>query len=249
MNNILDVIVLSQSLYKENDALVQVLSKDLGLMTFIAKGVQKMTSKNRAVIQPYSSYRYHCDLKSGALQTLKNGERLVSNHHISSDLYRSSLAALISELTFFLLKNEVNEVRYAHSFHQLDALMRLVDQSDHLQHVFILALILFINDYGIEPLMDGCVLCGDTQRINSFSVEEGGLVCSSCQREIHSPILSPETLRALRISARVSLDHFEAFCASTQVSEEHIRIWINFIEYHSSLQLKAWEFIRKWSII
>lgn len=249
MNNVLDVIVLSQSLYKEHDALVQVLAKDFGLMTFIAKGVQKMTSKNRALIQPYSSYRYQCDLKTGSLQTLRSGERLVSNHHIASDLNRSSIAAIIAELAVFLLKNEVNESRYALAYHQLETLMRLVDHSDQLQHVFVLALILFINDFGIEPVMDACVSCGDTQHINSFSVDEGGLVCSSCQRELHSPILSPESLRSLRISARLSLEHFEAFCASTSIDEEQIRTWIHFIEYHSSLQLKAWEFMRKWSIL
>ncbi len=63
MNDTTQVIVLSQMDYKENDALIKVFSYDYGLMTFLAKGIRKINSKNRSICMPYSisefMFNYH----------------------------------------------------------------------------------------------------------------------------------------------------------------------------------------------
>jgi DNA repair protein RecO (recombination protein O) len=249
MNEKTDVIVLSQTLYKEHDALVKVLSFDYGLMTFLARGVQKMQSKNRGVIQAYGIYQYHFDLKSlSALNILKQGELLVSNHHIQGDLMRSSIASLVFELSEFMLRNESNPELIKDYYTYLSNQLKRINEEDKLQHIIVLALVHFIHRYGIEPQLDACVLCDDTH-VNSFSVEEGGFVCASCQKQIHSPIYSPEFLRHLRISSRVNETHFDQYKMNFDVSTDLVKIWLHFIEYHTGIQLKSWEFMRKWSII
>ncbi len=249
MNEKTNVIVLSQSVYKEQDALVKVLSYDHGLMTFLARGVQKMQSKNRGVIQAYGIYQYHFDLKSiNSINILKHGELLVSNHHIQGDLMRSSIASLLIELSEFILRNEDNPTLIQDYFNYLSQQLKRVNEEDKLQHVIVLALIHFIHQYGIEPQLDACVLCDDTQ-VNSFSVEEGGFICASCQKQIHSPIYSPEFLRSLRISSRVDEQHFDHYKTNFDLSTDLVKIWLKFIEYHTGIQLKSWEFMRKWSII
>jgi DNA repair protein RecO (recombination protein O) len=249
MNDKTTVIVLSQVVYKEQDALVKVLSLEHGLMTFLAKGIQKMQSKNRGFVQPYNVYQYHFDFKSvSQLSLLKHAELIQSHHHIQGDLLRSSIASLLVELTEFLLRNESNTNLISTYFTYLKQQLQRVDTEHQLMPIIVLALVHFSHQYGIEPQLDACVLCDDT-RINSFSIEEGGFICASCQTHIHSPIYTPSFLRSLRISNRVSEDHFEQYKNEFEPSTDLIKLWFQFIEYHTGIQLKSWEFMRKWSII
>ncbi len=109
MNDTSNVLVLSQSEYKESDALVRVLSKELGLVTFIAKGLSKINSKNRMGCLPYGESSFMYDLNElSNLQVLHTAQSLSPNLKIHEDLEKSSIAALVVELSELLLKNETD---------------------------------------------------------------------------------------------------------------------------------------------
>jgi len=249
MNDTTQVIVLSQMDYKENDALIKVFSYDYGLMTFLAKGIRKINSKNRSICMPYSisefMFNYH---DSSQIQSLLQGQIIQSHHKIHEDLNKSGTASLCVELVESLIHDESeNDILIEH-FEFTKFLLEQIEEKSKMNAILAFMLSSYMNYYGISPHVDSCVLC-DSTKINSISIEEGGLICNECQTEIHSPIYTVEFLKEFRLSQRINKENFENYVNYKDVSNELILLLVKFLEYHTGVTLKSWEFIRKWSIM
>ncbi len=249
MNDKTQVIVLSQMDYKENDALIKVFSYDYGLMTFLAKGIRKINSKNRSICMPYSISEFMFNYQeSGQIQNLLQGEIIQSHHKIHEDLQKSGAASLCVELVESLIHDEDDPDTLKEHFDFTRFILNQIEEKSRLNAIMAFMLSSYMNYYGISPHVDSCVLC-DSTKINSISIEEGGLICNDCQAEMHSPIYTVEFLKEFRLSQRVNQDNFENYINYKEVSHELILLLVKFLEYHTGVTLKSWEFIRKWSII
>ena len=65
MNDTVSALILSQSDYRDADVIIRVLTKEYGLLSFIAKGARKMTSKNAGSIIPVTKAEIQFDYKDG----------------------------------------------------------------------------------------------------------------------------------------------------------------------------------------
>ncbi len=249
MNDISQVIVLSQMDYKENDALIKVFSYEYGLMTFLAKGIRKINSKNRSICMPYtiSEFMFNYN-ETSQIQSLLSGQILQTHYKIHEDLQKSGAASLCVELIENLIHDE-NEQNVLHEHYEFTKfILDQIEEKTQLNAVMAFMLTSYMNYYGISPHVDSCVLCGST-KVNSMSIEEGGLICNTCQIEIHSPIYTIELLKEIRLSQRINQKNFDDYINYKEVSHELILLLVKFLEYHTGVSLKSWEFIRKWSII
>lgn len=249
MNDTTQVIVLSQMDYKENDALIKVFSYDYGLITFLAKGIRKINSKNRSICMPYTisdfMFNYH---ENSQIQSLLQGQIVQNHYKVHEDLQKSGAASLCVELIQNLIHDE-NDVDVLHEHYEFTRfLLNQIEEKTKQNAIMAFMLSSYMNYYGISPHIDSCVMC-DSTKINSISIEEGGFVCNDCQLEIHSQLYSIEFLKEFRLSQRINQENFENYCAYKDVSEELILLLVKFLEYHTGVTLKSWEFIRKWSII
>lgn len=249
MNDQSTVMVLSQTEYKESDALVKVLSKELGLVTFIAKGLSKINSKNRMGCLPYGESLFMYDLNElSNLQVLHTAQSLFPNLKIHDDLEKSSIASLVVELSELLLKNETDSLIIETYYSYLKQTFNLLSSTDQHRHLLAYILISFLNYYGIAPQVDECVICGSTQ-INSIATEEGGFICQNCQRELQSPLYSLEILKDFRVVGKLNSENITRYLSYQAPSSTLIRILVDFLKFHTGHPLKSWEFIEKCSII
>lgn len=249
MKDELKVIVLSQTDYKEADALVKVFSSTFGLQTFVAKGLSKINSKNRLGCLTYNTSLFHFDINEvHSLQVLQTADCLKNRYEITESIEKSSIASLLSELTELLLRNESESDFLEDYFIQLEQILDDIAKTDHHAHLLAYILIQFMNHYGIAPMVDGCVLCGST-KVNSISIEEGGYICQDCQKETQSPILPLDTLKDFRVIGKLSPANLTSYYAYKAPSQTVLKLLVDFLEFHTGHRPKAWEFIEKWSII
>lgn len=244
-----EVIILSSSDYKEADAMLRVLSKEFGLRTFIAKGLNKINSKNRMACLTYGTSLFHYDLNEmHDLQILQSAESLHNRYLISEDLEKSSIASLVSELTELLLKNETEHALLDEYYDYLNQVLDLITNSEKPYHLLAYILIQFLNHYGISPMVDACVVCGST-KVNSISIDEGGFVCHDCQPELQTTIYDVEALKDFRIIGKLNPQNIEAYLNYKAPSKVVVNVLVEFLEFHTGHHPKAWDFIEKWSII
>ena len=77
MNDKLDCFVLSNSDYKDNDLILQVINKDYGIFSLVTKGAKKINSKNHYMNM--CLYEFLFDYKDNkTMFTLKSGKLLKS---------------------------------------------------------------------------------------------------------------------------------------------------------------------------
>lgn len=249
MNDQTEVIVLSLTDYKEKDALVKVFSKDKGLLTFVARGLNAMESKNRMACLPYglSEFLYD-DHETKGLQNLKSAQSLELRYKIQEDLEKSSIASLVVELSELVLSSSVDTVDLERYFNYLNQFFHLLNHESKPKHLLAYALFNFLDTYGISPQVDGCVLCGSSQ-INSILIEEGGFICHECQHETQSPIYDVETLKDFRVIHKVNENNLMDYLQYREPKPVVLKILMDFLEFHTGHMPKAWEFIQKWSIM
>jgi len=249
MNDVTQVIVLNQMDYKENDALIKAFSYEYGLMTFHAKGIRKINSKNRSICMPYTISEFMFNYKeNNQIQSLLQGQIIQNHYKIHEDLQKSGTASLCVELIENLIHDE-NDYDVLHEHYNFTKfILDQIENKNSLNAIMAFMLTSYMIYYGISPHVDSCVLC-DSTKINSISIEEGGLICSDCQMELHSPIYSVEFLKEFRLSQKINQANFENYLAYKDVSHDLILLLVKFLEYHTGITLKSWEFIRKWSII
>lgn len=244
-----EVIILSSQDYRESDSLLRVLSKDKGLCTFVAKGLNKINSKNRMGALPYGKSIFLYDEKEGKdIQSLQSAQSLINRYKIHEDLEKSSLASFVVEIADSLLKHEQDFEILEDTYHFIDNMFERIETSKQYAHLLVITLIHFLDLFGLRPYVDACVSCGSS-KINSISIEEGGFICHNCQHEFHSPIYDVDSLKQFRLMGRMSDEHIDTYLKFDAPSLRMIQVLIQFFEYHSSQHLNTWEFIQKYTII
>ena len=78
-------VVLKQTAYKETDMILQVYTKDYGKLSFVAKGVRKLTSKNARAVSPMMISDFSVNLKKG-LSTLIKASPINYLRHIKESI-------------------------------------------------------------------------------------------------------------------------------------------------------------------
>lgn len=235
-------IILKQQDYRENDALLTVYVHEVGKMTFVAKGIRKMQSKNAAACLPFTEAEFLYDHKEGSsIQTLHQASIIKSHRRIREDFKKNCYALTVCET--------VEKILEENDFDELceDCLKLTLDGLDESSHdnlflAFFTAQILKV--IGLEPQVDECVLCGST-KVNGIAMEEGGFVCADCGEEVKITKLPVSALRQFRLLNRASLKHLEILKQYEPYSDEIVSLMINFLCYHSGIRLNSWQLYNK----
>ena len=249
MKDQLEVIILSQENYRESDVLLKVITQEYGLLTFVAKGLNKMASKNRVGTLVYSSSLFMFDFKERSdIQSLQNAQVISNRYHITENLEKSSVAALVSELVVQLLKHENDQEIISDVYDFINKLFERLNHSEKFTHLLVYAMVYFLNHFGILPHVDACLMCDGTL-INSFSMSEGGFICSDCQKEIHSPIIESSLLKEFRAIVKLNEDKLDAFLNYPKIDYNNVKRLFDFYVFHTGNPLNSWDFIDKYTII
>ncbi|MDI9540474.1 MAG: DNA repair protein RecO [Bacillota bacterium] len=233
MNDLIKGIVINSIEYKENDAIITILTNEFGKVALYVKGYKKITSKNVYATQLFDYSNFLFDYKPDkSIQILKSANLIKQFSDIKTDYEKISIASVICEIA-----NAVEEDIYKLVFETLKKL----DDSDQIYLVLNVFLVTMLNILGIAPFVDGCVNCGRTNDIESISTIEGGFLCCYCNREFNEETFDVEILRNFRIINKASFDVFDKLIPlklnDFKITNILILILINF----SGINLKSYK--------
>ncbi|SJZ74786.1 DNA repair protein RecO [Anaerorhabdus furcosa] len=239
-------IVLKQSEYRENDALLTVLTKEYGKLTLTARGVKKMNSKSSTSCLPYVLSEFVFDyVEDKSMFTIKNASIKSSNRFLQEDLEKMNIAAIFCELIDKslpqgVLDEDVNDNYFDLLVFSLDKL------NQEKQHPLLLCLFLaqMLNYLGIPPIVDECVLCGNT-KVNRISIEEGGFVCSECMSELDSSIDTQMDLKRFRLINKAGIENYDVLKNYGPWSFQDCSSMFEFLQVHSGIDSTSWKFLKE----
>ena len=229
MNDKITAFVLSESDYREADILMQVYTKEYGIISLIGKAAKKISGKNHFL--PMCLYEFIIDYKDGKDIFTVHGYKLLENYFEDKDIQMMSFKSLICELA---LKN-----REINSFEELCFLFRhLNEENRYLLGSMYVSYI--IKRFGITPVVDGCALCG-ANKVVAISKRQGGFLCY--EHLNGEEVLPVETLKKFRLIIKGKFKDYEVLKQFDYDKRDFILL-MDFYLANSDARIKSYDFFK-----
>lgn len=232
-------IILSETNYSESSKILNVFTKEFGLIGIMSKGCRGMKSKLRGVSRKLIYGTFHFYHREKGVSTLIGVDIINSYNKTLTDLERVSYASFILELTLQVIRqNDDPEI-----FDLLvDTLNKIEDEFNPLVMTNIIELKLL--DYlGVSPSIDSCAICGSNKNIVTLSSEHSGYICGDCYK--NEPLVDEKTIKMIRMYYYVDIKNITKLSVSDEVSFEINRFLDDYYDRYTGLYIKSKDFIKR----
>jgi len=232
-------IILSETNYSESSKILNVLTKEHGVIGIMSKGCRNIKSKLRGVSRKLLLGTIHIYYKPNGLSTLIGVDVINSFSETLMDLERISYASYILDLVQQVLRqNEEEEIFDLLKY----TLIKIEEGLNPIALTNILELKLL--DYlGVSPSIDACAHCGSDKQIVTLSSDAGGYVCKNCYN--NEPLVGDKTIKMIRMYYYVDIKNITKLEVSDEVTQEINRFLDDYYDRFTGLYMKSKDFIRR----
>lgn len=233
-----DGIVVSSIPFKESSRIINILTKDMGIVGCIVKGCKSLKSKLRLPSEKFAYGTFHFYYKENGLSTLIEAD--IKNYfiNIKSDIVKISYMSYLCELATNVYK-ESNNIEVYDIL--ISALLKIEDNFDP-KIITNIVEIQYLNYIGISLCLDSCVNCGST-KVVTLSTSRGGYLCVDCRNS--EPILDGKILKLLRLYNYVDISKISNLDIDNEVSNAIDRIISEYYEDYSGVSTKSKKFLKE----
>ena len=234
-------IIVSTVDYKDNSKILNVLTKDDGLIGVFARGSRKLKSNISATSSVLTYGIFHLNQTSKKMPNLIEVDLIDNFKNIRKDLGRTTYATYLLELSTQAYRHDHNTNIYNLL---ISALKKINDSFDYriISNILELKLLEYL---GIKPVIDKCVNCSNHNDIVTISSYRGGYLCKNCIN--NEPIYNIKTLKLIRMFYYVDIDKISKIMINDNIKKE-INLFINdYYDRYSGLYLKSKDFLDKYA--
>ena len=212
-----DGIVVSSMPFKENSKIINILTKDKGIIGCVSKGCKKLKSPLRLVSENFAYGTFHLYYKEDKLSTLIDGD--IKNYLINSksDINRISYLSYLCELSTNVYKESESDDIYP----LLESAILKIEEGYDPKVITNIVELQYLKYIGIDLNLDECVKCGSS-KIVTLSMDKGGYICGNCRT--NEPLIDEKVLKLLRLYSYVDISKI-----SNLDIDKNIRDHINMI--------------------
>ena len=230
-------IVVSEVDYKESSKIINVLTKEYGIIGLIARGTKQVKSKLSGVTSKLTYGYFHVNYRENGLSNLIEVDIINHFKNIRKNIDLMSYALYLLELAEKVYKHDNDENIYE----MLIASLEKIDEGyDYkvISNIFELKMLDFL---GIRPVIDECVNCGNKLDIVTISSYRGGYLCKNCSQ--NEPIVNIKTIKLLRMFYYVDIEKIDKLDISDNIKKELSNFIYDYYDRYSGLYLKSREFL------
>ena len=232
-------IIIGDTNYGESSKILNVFTKEYGIIGIMSKGCRKLKSNLRTVSQKLIFGVFNIYYKENGLSTLISVDNKRFFKNILTDISKIGYSTYLIELVEQTYKQNPNEEIYDLL---ISGLNKIEDGFNPLIITNILELKLL--DYlGIGINLDGCNICGSRDDIITFSCSSGGYICKNCLT--NERIVSQKSIKVLRMFYYVDLDKITKLELSNSTIDEIENFLKEYYDTYSGLYLKSKKFLDK----
>ena len=226
-------IVINERAYGETSKIIQLLTKEYGVIGIIAKGARTLKSDLRLATTKLTYGYFHMIYKENKLSTLTGVDIINNYYQIQKDITRISYASYMLELAEQVMKQNLHETIFTDFIASLNKL-----EEGFSPMVICNILELKYLDYlGVMPVIDGCSICGAKTSLVTLSSDKGGYVCKNCLT--NERIVNEKTMKLIRMFYYVDINKIEKLEIGLDVRKEINNFLENYYERYTGLYLKS----------
>ena len=231
-------IILSEKSYGESSKILNILTKEKGIIGVISKGCKKIKSPLRSVSSVFTYAVFSLNYKEDKLSTLISADIVNPLLNIKKDISKISYLNFICELS-----NQVIKQTQSNKIYDLliNSILKIEEGYDPLVITNILEL-KYLNFLGIEPNLDGCTICG-TENVITLSTNSGGFVCLKHLNNEY--IVSNKTIKIIRMLKYVDISKISKIDIKDDIKKEINNFIDEYYDKYTGLYLKSKNFLKK----
>lgn len=230
-------IVVKETPYKDTSKILQILTRDYGMISVIAKGCRSIKSKFRSSTAKLSLAVFCINYKKNGLSTLTDVDSQTSLSNIFFDIEKISYASYLIELAEEIVK----DVNSPLIFELLKQGLIKINEGLPASIVMNILELKFLSFLGVLPNVNSCSFCGNKNNIETISVDAGGLLCTACNKG--NKVYKKRTIELIRMFILVDLEKV----TKLNIKEENKKEIGEFIEIYydkyTGLYLRSKKFI------
>jgi DNA repair protein RecO (recombination protein O) len=234
MNRLVRGYILKANVYKEADAIINLLDESGELITFKVRGMYKPNSKNNPSCQLFTKGEYVLDFKTDySHKTLKSGV-VLEQINLLEKIEPNIILGLLAEV-IILVEDLMPTTRIAifdYVFKSLKA-----GENYFLLVLMILKMVMMATGTQLEAF--SCVNCGSKERIVTLSFEDGGYLCSSCNIKLNRPLRVKGYLILFKDLMRTNFSELNAIKVDDVEARALIKDLLNYLEHSMGFRFKS----------
>ena len=230
-------IIVSEKNYGDTSKILDILTKEHGIIGVIAKGCKNMKSNLRSVSSKLTFGIFTIYYKKDKLSILSEVDVLNNFNNIKKDIEKISFASFLLDLATQVYKQSQNSDVYDLL---ISGLIKINENYDSLVITNIIEL-KYLDYLGVMPNLDGCTICGN-KNIVTLSPDKGGYLCKNCLE--NEPIISEKTIKLIRMYYYVDIRKISRLSVSEDVKNEINSFLDSYYDRYTGLYLKSKKFLK-----
>ena len=239
MQKVIEGFIVKEIPYKESSKILNVFTKEYGIIGMIAKGAKSMKSPLRALTTKFTYGNFLVYFKEDKLSTLISVDPINNLINLKSDLTLISYTSYITELITQVAKQTIDDNVY-------DIFINTILKMEEGLNPAILTNILEIKvlDYlGVSLNLNSCNKCGSTKNIVTIDGDAGGYICKNCLT--NEFIVKPNTIKMLRMYYYVDIKSITDLKIREATIKEIDTFLNRYYERYTGLYLKSKDFLKQ----
>lgn len=231
-------IVLKERDYGESSKILDVFTKEYGLIGVMSKGSKKMKSNLSGVSTRLTYGVFHIYYKQDKLSILNSVDVINPFINIKRNIINISYATYLSELVFQVVKQTLKYDEVFDLF--INSLLKINELYDPLVITNILELKL-LTYLGVEPIINKCSICGRSNDIITLSSDKNGLLCKKCRT--NQRIVNLKTIKYIRMYYYLDISKISKIEMENKIKNEIDDFLTDYYNSHTGLYLNSKKFI------
>lgn len=232
-------IVISDTNYGESSKILNVLTKEYGLIGIISKGCRNLKSKLRSVSMKFTYGYFHINYKENAISTLIEVDILNEFKNIKTDLTKIGYSAYLIDFA----KQVAKEEKHEKIFDILEAALLKIENNFDPGIITNIVELKYLAFLGVSPILDRCSICGGTKDIITINSDSGGYICKDCYTNEY--ITDEKTVKLLRMFSFVDISKIKELNILDKNKQEINKFLENYYSRYTGLYLKSKDFLRQ----
>ncbi len=229
--------ILNETSYSESSKILNVFTKEYGLIGIMAKGAKRIKSPFRSVAMRFTYGSFNIYYKADKLSTLVAIDVINPFVNIKKDLTLISYLTYISDLTNQVIRDNKNDEIYDLF---INSLLKLEEGFDPLVITNIIEA-KYLSYLGVELNLHNCALCSEEEDIVTLDSTNGGLICKKCIT--NQKIVDPKVYRLLQLFIELDIRKIEKLNLGDDLKTEINLFLSNYYEKYTGIYLKSKTFL------
>jgi len=238
-NKVIDVegIIINAKNYGDTSKIIDILTKEYGVIGVIAKGCKSIKSNLRSVTDKLTYATFTIYFKKDKISILSEASVINNFSNIKKDIEKISYASFLIDLT-----NQVYKQCEDNNLYDLliSSLIKINDNFNPLIITNILEL-KYLEYLGVMPNLNGCSICG-SKSVVTLSSDKGGYLCSKCHT--NEPIVSDKAIKLVRMYTLVDINKIEKLDIKKDIVYEANNFIDDYYDRYTGLYLKSKTFLK-----